>query len=75
MEPVVLALENKYNSKMEFITADVTTPEGNFLAGQFNVDLIPRFFVLDRKGNPILTEIGAQPSDVLEKDISQVINN
>lgn len=71
----MLALENKYNSKMEFITADVTTPEGNYLAGQFNVDLIPRFFVLDRNGSPVLTETGAQPSDVLENDISKVINN
>ena len=71
----MLALENKFNSKMEFITADITTPEGDYLARQFNVDLIPRFFVLDRNGNPVLTEIGAQSKELLEKDISQVINN
>jgi thioredoxin-like negative regulator of GroEL len=75
MEPVVLALENKFNGKMEFIIADITTPEGSYLAQQFNVDLIPRFFVLDRNGNPVLTEVGAQPKEVLENDILQVINN
>lgn len=71
---MVLALENKYNGEMEFITADITTPEGNYLAGKFNVDLIPRFFVLDRGGNTILTEVGAQPKEVLENDILQAIN-
>lgn len=70
----MLALENKYNDNMEFIIADITTPEGGFLASQFNVDLIPRFFVLDSGGNPILTEIGAQPKEILEKDILQAIN-
>lgn len=71
---MVLALENKYNEDMEFITADITTPEGDYLAGQFRVDLIPRFFILDRKGIPVLTEIGAQTKEALENDIRQVIS-
>lgn len=74
MRPEVLALEKKYENRMEFITADVTTSEGNFLAGQFNVDLLPRFLVFDRKGSPLFSETGAQTKQVLENDIIQVIN-
>lgn len=70
----MLALENKYKGKMEFVVADVTTEEGSNLAGQYNVDLIPRFFVLDGKGNQVVTEVGAQSSETLEKDILLGIN-
>lgn len=70
----MLALESKYKMKMEFIVADVTSPEGNYLASKYNVDLIPRFFVLDSKGNIVATEVGAQASETLEKDILLGIN-
>lgn len=46
----MLALGNKYNSKMEFVIADVTGQEGNSLAGKFDIYYIPVWFVLDRQG-------------------------
>lgn len=68
-----LALENKYNKKMEFITADIRTPEGDYLAQKFYVDLIPRFFILDDHGKVAFTEVGEQSKDTLEKEILQVL--
>ena len=46
----MLALKKKYTSKMEFVTANTTTPEGSSLAQKFDIYYIPVFFILDRQG-------------------------
>lgn len=69
----MLALEKKYHGKIEFIIVDVRTPEGSDLAYQYKVDYIPRFFLIDKKGNTAFTEVGAQPESKLDTQISQTI--
>lgn len=68
-----LALEKKYGNKMEFIIANVTTEEGNYLAGLYRVDLIPAFFLIDRKGNVVFSDVGVQSEDKLDRQISEII--
>ena len=69
----MLALEKKYHEKIEFIIVDVRTTEGNDLAYQYRVDYIPRFFLLDNKGNTAFTEVGVQSQSKLDSQISQTI--
>lgn len=69
----MLALEKKYHDKMEFIIVDVRTAEGSDLAYQYRVDYIPRFFLIDTKGNIAFTEVGAQDKSKLDSQISKTI--
>ena len=70
----MLALENKSHGQIEFVIADVNTPEGSDLARQYDVYPIPRFIILDAKGNIAYSEIGPQPREKLDSYIAEVIN-
>lgn len=69
----MLALEEKYDKDVEFIIADVNTPEGNELAGEYGVRSIPAIFILDGKGKVVKSELGYQPQNKLEGYIDEVI--
>lgn len=71
----MLALENKYNNKMEFIVADITKPEGSSLAERFDIYYIPVYFILDRNGNILerieFPQIQDNPQQKLDSLISK----
>ncbi|KKM09994.1 hypothetical protein SY88_15155 [Clostridiales bacterium PH28_bin88] len=58
MEPVVLALENEYAGKVEFVIVDLDTPEGKQLAVEYDVYYIPAFFFLDGTGKAVAKDVG-----------------
>lgn len=71
----MLALKEKYEGKVEFVVADVNSPEGNSLAGQFSVDLIPAIFIIDGKGNLVRSEVGEQPQAKLESYLDDALKS
>lgn len=70
----MLALKNKYNSKMEFVVVDVTRPDGNSLAEKFDIYYIPVFFILDPQGKTLdrieFPQIQENPQQRLDSFIS-----
>lgn len=74
MKPVVQALAKKYGDKITFIVADVQTTDGQILAQQFNVDLIPTFYVI-RGGNTLFQHTGFIEKEQLEKAIKKVYDS
>ena len=72
---MVLALENKYSSKMEFVVADITKQEGNSLAEKFDIYYIPVWFVLDRQGKILdhieFSQVQDNPQQKLDTIISE----
>lgn len=82
MEPVVLALEKKYDDDVQFISADVTNganpktqsdEQAAQLAQIYNVSSIPAIFLIDKNGNVVAQEIGPQSFDYLSKKIDNLI--
>lgn len=72
---MVLALENKYSSQMEFVVADITKQEGNSLAEKFDIYYIPVWFVLDRQGKILdhieFSQVQDNPQQKLDSIISE----
>lgn len=72
---MVLALENKYSSQMEFVVADITKQEGNSLAEKFDIYYIPVWFVLDRQGKILdhieFSQVQDNPQQKLDTIISE----
>lgn len=66
MEPVVLALEEKYDKDITFIVVDIDDPQGQVLAQQFDINYIPAFFVIDQQGQITYNDTGAQGKNTLE---------
>lgn len=70
----MLALEKKYKSKMDFIVAEVTSPEGTSLADKFDIYYIPVYFILDSQGKLLdrieFSEIQKNPGPMLDSRIS-----
>nr|WP_282432170.1 thioredoxin domain-containing protein [Thermincola potens] len=73
MEPVIMALKEKYGRQVEFIVADVDDPQGNTLAAEFQVDAIPNFRFIDAKGNVVQSYTGVTTQKTLEKYIQQLL--
>ncbi|WP_418790790.1 hypothetical protein [Phosphitispora sp. TUW77] len=73
MEPVVLALEEKYGEDVQFIIADTNNTEASPLARQFNVYYIPHIVILDGKGNVLYSDIGPQTGDFLEGYLNKAV--
>lgn len=70
----MLALENEFQGKLEFVVADVDDPQGQQLAGRYSVNAIPAFFILDAKGNIAYQEVGVVDKETLAKNIKDVLN-
>lgn len=70
----MLALKQKFGDKVEFVIADINSPEGNGLASQFSVDLIPAIFIIDGKGNLVHSEVGEQPQSKLGTYLRDALN-
>ncbi len=64
-----MALQQKYSDRVHFIIADVDTPQGQYLAQQFNVDTIPAFFLVNGVGQVVGQAIGERPQSELDQDI------
>jgi len=79
MEPVVLALENKYRGKMDFVITDVNTQEGSLLAQQYDIYYIPVYFILDGNGNTVnrieYSAIQDRPREKLEAFINKALSS
>jgi cytochrome c-type biogenesis protein len=73
MEPVVLALKNKYDKDIEFIVVDVNTPDGGQIAQKYNVYYIPAIFIIKDKKNCTYSESGVVSQAKLEGEIKKVI--
>lgn len=73
MQPVVQALRQRFGNEMEFVVADVQTPEGQELAQQFMVNSIPAMFILDAQGNPTFNEVGYTEESVIADAIEKVL--
>jgi cytochrome c-type biogenesis protein len=67
MEPVTLALEEKYGRDVTFIIVDVDDPEGWRLLEKFNVRFIPIFFYIDQNGNIVGEDTGYSTFQQKEK--------
>ncbi|WP_068965054.1 cytochrome c biogenesis CcdA family protein [Desulfosporosinus sp. BG] len=70
MEPVVLALEKKYNHNIDFIIVDIDDPQGQVLSKQFNIYYIPAYFVIDQQGDITYSATGPQSENTLENAIT-----
>lgn len=82
MESVVLALENKYDDEVQFITADISNgsnpktqsdKEAVELAQKYNVYSIPAIFLIDTKGQVVDQAIGAQTYEFLAAKIEKLL--
>ncbi|MDW7672933.1 MAG: thioredoxin domain-containing protein [Bacillota bacterium] len=73
MEPVILALEEKYEKKIQFIIVDVDDPEGQQMAQDFGVYYIPAFFYIDSNGEIIGEDSGGQSYERLEQRIKDLL--
>lgn len=60
-----MALENKFNGQVEFVVADVDSPQGQQLAARFAVNSIPAFFIMDGKGKTVFQDVGVFNEDTL----------
>lgn len=74
MEPVILALEEKYEHEIVFVIADMDDPEGRRLADSFNIGYIPAFLYFDTSGDLIAHDVGAQTKASLENRILQLLS-
>jgi len=70
MEPVLLALEKKYDPTINFIIVDIDDPQGQVLSKQFNIYYIPAYFVIDQQGQITYNDTGPQSKDTLENAIT-----
>lgn len=71
MEPVILALENKYGDQIDFIIADVDKEQE--LSARYQVYSIPAFFFIGKNGTTLDTNVGYIPQDKLEKQINDFL--
>jgi cytochrome c-type biogenesis protein len=70
MEPVILALEEKYDKKIAFIIVNVDDrTEGTQMIKDFGVYSIPAFFYLNRQGEIIGKDEGVKSFEYLEGKI------
>ncbi len=51
MVPVVYELEQQYGEQIEFVYLDVDDPAVRTVAGDFEIVVLPHFFLLDSEGN------------------------
>lgn len=73
MEPVILALEEKYDREITFIIADLSDPETEKLLEIFSVRYIPAFFYIDRNGNIQASDAGSKTFSQLEEGIKKYL--
>jgi thiol-disulfide isomerase/thioredoxin len=74
MEPVILALEEKYDKKIVFIIVDVDdVTEGRKMIGDFGVYSIPAFFYLNKHGEIIAEDVGVKSFEHLESRILELL--
>ncbi len=53
MAPVVYRLEQRYAGQIDFVYLDVDVPAVRPAAGDFEIVVLPHFFLLDADGNII----------------------
>ncbi len=70
-----MALKEHYAGEIEFIVADIDTPESKELLKleQFDAPYIPIFYFLDGDGNTVSAEAGVFSFDEMEEWINQVL--
>ncbi|GAW31830.1 hypothetical protein JDF658_15950 [Carboxydocella sp. JDF658] len=73
MEPVVLALQNKYAGQVEFLIVNVDDPQGQQLAAQFGVSAIPAFFFINSQQQVVASVVGAQSQAQMEEYVKKII--
>jgi len=69
MEPVILALEEKYDDEVAFIIADLNDPETKMLLEKFTVRYIPAFFYIDKSGNIVAEDVGRKSFNHMDGQI------
>ncbi len=68
-----MALENKYQGKVEFIVVDVDDPQGQELARTFSVNSIPAFFFIDKDKNIAQQAIGTQAQETMDNMMKSIL--
>ena len=68
-----MALENKFQDKVEFIIVDVDEAQGQQLAQTFSVNSIPAFFLIDRDKNIAEQAIGEKSQADMENLMKSII--
>lgn len=68
-----MALENKYQGKVEFIVVDVDDPQGQELAQTFAVNSIPAFFFIDKEKNIAQQVIGTQSLETMDNLMKTIL--
>lgn len=68
-----MALENKFQDKVEFIIVDVDEAQGQQLAQTFSVNSIPAFFLIDRDKNIVEQAIGAKSQADMENLMKSIV--
>ena len=71
MQPVMKAIEKKYNEQVKVIFYDVWTQEQKKYASQYKIKLIPTQIFLDEKGKEFFRHEGFYP----EKEIDKLIES
>lgn len=71
MEPVILALKEKYHKKMAFVVVDVNTEEGNKLARKYKVWGVPTIYIF-KDDHMLFKKIGFATETELEEAILKI---
>ncbi|MHB1127465.1 MAG: thioredoxin family protein [Bacillota bacterium] len=73
MEPVIMALFNKYGEQVDFIVVDTMTRNGNSLANQREVTGLPTMEFINSRGEVVETHVGWISAGDLEAKIQALI--
>lgn len=68
-----MALENKFQDKVEFIIVDVDEAQGQQLAQTFSVNSIPAFFFIDKDKNIVEQTIGERSQGEMERLMKAIL--
>jgi thioredoxin 1 len=73
MAPLVHGLEDRYQTRMNFIYLDIDDPRVSEFKQQLGYKSQPHFFLLDPYGKVLAQWVGAVPIDVLVQAIEAVL--
>lgn len=74
MEKVINDIRNEFSSKINIVTYNARTENGDQFADYFNVQAIPTVIILDNKSNEIFRHVGLLSSEELKNEILKYCN-
>ena len=72
MQPVMKAIEQKYNGKVKVIFYDVWTDQGAPYAAQYGIQAIPTQIFIDKNGKEFYRHTGFYPENAIDRVIASM---